>query len=186
MVNKKVSKPKKWTGLNPAAFREYRTWKNTENPGICGTYVSGALLHYLFKEEFDEKLEKETVIEGLRFPVDGALPYKGTFPWDLKRGLDVALKKIPGWKTKIGMIPDLAVVNELSKRNPLPIAVGTTSVLGSPYKNHWLLVYAFGYNDDGKLFFKAYDNHGRHAAIVPASQTFGFVKLVRKEERKRV
>lgn len=173
--------PMKWEGLRPNAFREYRTWINNETPGICGTYVSSVLLHYLFKHEFKESIEKTTLVEGLRFPVDNALPYKGTFPWDVKRGLDVALKKVPGWRARLGFIPDIQVVKQLSQKNPLPIAVGTTGLLGSPYKNHWILVYAFGYNSEGKLFFKAYDNHGRYTAVVPASQTFGYVYVEQKK-----
>ena len=48
------SLPTSWTGLPSASFREYRTWKNTERPGICGTYVSSVLLHYVKIGTFTE------------------------------------------------------------------------------------------------------------------------------------
>lgn len=87
------SLPTSWTGLPSASFREYRTWKNTERPGICGTYVSSVLLHYVFKEYYGTHVDEKTLIHGLRRPIEYALPYRGTFPWDVKRGLDIALKK---------------------------------------------------------------------------------------------
>jgi len=184
MVKQENLKPTEWHGLKPGAFRPYRQWINKENPGICGTYVSSALLHYLYRTQYGEEISKDSLIEGLRFQIEKALPYKGTFPWDLKRGLNMALKKVPEWHAKMGFIPDVHVVKELSKENPLPVAVGTTAVLGSPYKNHWILVYAYGRNKEGKLFFKGYDNHGWHTAVVPASQTFGCVWLSRNRPEK--
>lgn len=173
--------PYKWVGLPPKDFRKYRSWINREKPGICGTYVSAVLIHYLFEQEYGKDLDQDLLIDGLRKPVDHYLPYKGTFPWDLKRGLSFALEDIDGWTAKMAMIPDFKVVEELSKENPLPIAVGTTTAFGSSYKNHWLLVYAYGWNKNGKLFLKGYDNHGRYTAIVPASQTFGCVWLEKIE-----
>lgn len=172
---KTVKKPTKWHGLPARRFRKYRTWVNRHKPGICGTYVSGVLLDDLFREIYDSSLDKEKVIRGLKSVVDDTLPYKGTFPWDLKRGLNFVLKDLLEWQARMHMVPDKKVVEILSGPHPRPVAVGTARLLGSRYKNHWLAVYAYGYNKDGKLFFRAYDNHGRHTAIVPASQTLGCV-----------
>ncbi|WP_277630899.1 dihydrolipoamide dehydrogenase [Atopococcus tabaci] len=176
------NKPKKWHGLPAKRFRKYRTWINRHKPGICGTYVSAVMLDDLFREEYGRELDKEKVIKGLKSVIDDRFPYKGTFPWDLKLGLNYVLGDFPEWKAKMSLIPDKVVVERLNQPDPRPVAVGTTKVLGSPYKNHWLAVYAYGYNADGKLFFKGYDNHGRYTAVVPASQTFGCVWIEQADE----
>lgn len=166
-----------WHGLDPNDFKRYRFWINRETPGVCGTYVSMALLDYFFRTHSNQTISRKTLEDGLKFTIEKMLPYRGTFPWDLTRGINRALKYVPGWKAAFGLVPDVGVVNELSKNSPLPVAVGTTRVLGSPYKNHWVLVYAYGYDQNGKLFFKGYDNHGKYEAIIPASQTLGYVYL---------
>ena len=53
----------------------------------------------------------------------------------------------------------------------VPVVVGTTAALGSPYKNHWLVVYQYAFDSTGKLWYKAYDNHGSITTIIPAVQT---------------
>jgi len=182
MKKEKVAYPSVWHGLKPAEFRRYRSWVNREKPGICGTYVSMALLDYLFRTFYHTEIKKEVLLTGLRNPIEKGLPYRGTFPWDLARGINRALKGVPEFHASMGLVPDVGVIKELSRENPLPVAVGTTALLGSPYKNHWVLVYAYGWNEEGKLFFKAYDNHGTHIAVIPASQTFGYVYLKETKE----
>lgn len=78
------------------------------------------------------------------------------------------------------ILTERTVLNELNKMSPLPIIVGTVSFLGSSYKNHWLLVYAYAYDSKGKLWYKAYDNHGNSQAVIPAVQTLSAVFLERK------
>lgn len=179
MEKTKWAYPTKWIGLKPLRFKKYRSWINREKPGICGTYVSAALLHDRFLEYYQVDLEKEKLITGLKSVVDDLFPYRGTFPWDLRLGLGYVLRDIPGLTAKMSLIPERTVVELLNRPEPMPAAVGTAKLFGSKYKNHWLLVYAYGYNKEGKLFFKAYDNHGRYTAIVPASQTIGCVWLER-------
>ena len=182
MTSKKYNYPSSWVGLKASRFSKYRSWVNNQKPGICGSYVCAVLLHDLYKEQYGKDLSKASLIEGLRTVVDETFAYRGTFPWDLRHGLNVVLKSNPDYDAKLSFIPDKVVVNLLSRANPMPLAVGTARLLGSPYHNHWVLVYAYGYNDNGKLFFKAYDNHGKSMAILPASQTFGCVWL---EENKK-
>ncbi|SEK53562.1 hypothetical protein SAMN04488700_1734 [Carnobacterium iners] len=177
MEIKKNQYPTNWVGLKSTRFSKYRSWINNEKPGICGTYVCAVLLHDLYQNRYGKDLSKSLLVAGLKSVVDETFMYRGTFPWDLKHGLAVVLKGNPDYKAKLSFIPDRVVVEQLNKPNPLPITVGTTRVLGSPYQNHWVLVYAYGYNTKGKLFFEAYDNHGKSAAILPASQTFGCVWL---------
>lgn len=179
MEKTKLTYPTKWIGLKPLRFKKYRSWINREKPGICGTYVSAALLHDTFLEYYQVGLEKEKLITGLKSVVDDLFPYRGTFPWDLRLGLNYVLRDIPDLMAKMSLVSERTVVELLNRSDPMPIAVGTAKIFGSKYKNHWLLVYAYGYNKEGKLFFKAYDNHGRYTAIVPASQTIGCVWLER-------
>ncbi|SIO17652.1 hypothetical protein SAMN05878443_1784 [Carnobacterium alterfunditum] len=167
--------PVSWIGLKPARFRKYRTWINAVKPGICGTYVGAVILHDAFNQKYGIDLSKEKLITGLKMIIDDTFVYKGTFPWDVWHGLNWVLKGNQDFKVKMHFVPERKVVALLNRKNPIPVAVGTATLFGSPYKNHWLVVYAYGYNEEGKLFFKAYDNHGRYKAIIPASQTIGCV-----------
>ncbi|MBT2730995.1 dihydrolipoamide dehydrogenase [Carnobacterium sp. ISL-102] len=167
--------PVSWIGLKPARFRKYRTWINAVKPGICGTYVGAVILHDAFNQKYGIDLSKEKLITGLKTIIDDTFVYKGTFPWDVWHGLNWVLKGNQDFKVKMHFVPERKVVALLNRKKPIPVAVGTATLFGSPYKNHWLVVYAYGYNEEGKLFFKAYDNHGRYKAIIPASQTIGCV-----------
>lgn len=169
--------PKQWQGLDAKDFRQYRNFINRISPGICGTYASAALVHYVFQKERDYDLKMEQLLRVLEPVIDQQPWYKGTFAWDLTRGLNRLLKENGAYKARYHLISEPIVLTELIKRNPLPVIVGTTRLFGSKYGNHWLLVYAFGYNASGKLFYKAYDNHGRTQAIIPASQTLACIWL---------
>ena len=171
----KIIYPIHWIGLKPERFRKYRTWINNFRPGICGTYVGAVILHDSFKQKYGIDLEKQKLIAGLKTVIEDTFPYKGTFPWDVWHGLDWVLKDNPDFSVKMHFVPERKIVSLLNRKNPVPIAVGTATLFGSPYKNHWVVVYAYGYDQVGKLFFKAYDNHGRYTAILPASQTIGCV-----------
>ncbi len=166
-----------WIGLPEKRFKKYRSWINRETPGQCGTYVSAVLLDDYLRREQGIKIGKERLLEGLRSVVDNLMPYKGTFFWDVAYGLNYMLGDIPGIKAKSHLIPDKKVVEILEGNEPKPVIVGTLSMLNSVYKNHWLVVYAYGYDEEGDLYFKGYDNHGRYRAVVPAAQTFACVWL---------
>ncbi|MBM6615918.1 dihydrolipoamide dehydrogenase [Desemzia sp. RIT804] len=179
---KRPSYPRTWIGLKPTRFKKYQKWINRDKPGICGTYVSAALLHDTFLRYYEIDLDKENLLLGLKTIVDERFPYRGTFPWDLKLGLGYVVGDIAELSVKMSLIPETTVIDLLNRANPVPVAVGTAKLFGSKYKNHWLLVYAYGYNKEGKLYFKAYDNHGKYSAIVPASQTIGCVWIEKKNE----
>lgn len=177
MNMEKNSYPASWTGLKATRFSQYRSWINNKKPGVCGSYVCAVLLHDLYKHQYEKDLSKTVLMDGLKSVIDEMFGYPGTFPWDLRYGLNFVLKDNPDYDARMSFIPDKIVVEMLNKPDPMPVAVGTARLLGSPYKNHWVLVYAYGYNKDGKLYFKAYDNHGKSAAILPASQTIGCIWL---------
>lgn len=173
--------PKKWTGLSSIHFTMYRSFVNRLKPGMCGTYVSAALIHYTIKAERDYELDMQQLLAGLRPKIEDRQTYRGTFAWDLKEGLNELLADDGSYEARYHLVSNPIVVRELSKSNPLPVIVGTTRLFGSKYGNHWLLVYAFGYNDKGQLFYRAYDNHGRTMAVIPASQTMACVWLEKKK-----
>lgn len=175
-----LSLPKKWVGLPSSRFAKYRTWINHGFPGICGTYCAAVLLHDAVYQKTKKSLNKQILLAGMEEKVDALLPYRGTFFWDLSHGLKSFLKDLPAWEVKTGLISEQIVPELLSRKKPVPVVVGTTVLLNSKYKNHWVLVYAYGYNEEGKLFFKAYDNHGKYKAILPASQTISCVWLEEK------
>lgn len=181
-LQSKKSLPKKWNGLKPSRFAKYRSWINSGSPGICGTYCSAVLVHDAVLHKYKHSLDKDTLLAGLLTVVDEFMPYKGTFFWDVQHGLKVLLADIPDWIVKSGLITEKIVPALLDRPDPVPVIVGTTRLFNSKYKNHWVVVCAYGYNEDGKLYYKAYDNHGRYQAILPASQTIGCVWL---EERKK-
>ena len=181
-LQSKKNLPKKWHGLKPSRFAKYRSWINSGSPGICGTYCSAVLVHDAVLQKYKHSLDKDTLLACLLTVVDEFLPYKGTFFWDVQHGLKVLLADVPDWTVKSGLITEKIVPALLDRPVPVPVIVGTTRLFNSKYKNHWVVVYAYGYNEDGKLFYKAYDNHGRYQAILPASQTIGCVWL---EERKK-
>lgn len=176
--------PKKWIGLPSARFFKYRSWINRGFPGICGTYCAAVLLHDAVFQKTRKSLGKQSLLAGMQEKVDDLFPYEGTFLWDLAHGLRSFLKDVPYWQVKTGLIPERIVPRILGGESPVPVIVGTTVLFNSKYRNHWVLVYAFGYNEEGKLYFKAYDNHGKHQAILPASQTISCVWLEEKDAEK--
>ncbi|MDN6625994.1 MAG: dihydrolipoamide dehydrogenase [Pisciglobus halotolerans] len=174
---KESTKATAWIGLKPSRFRKYKTWVNRIKPGICGTYVSAVLLHDAFLQYYHIDLAKEKVVAGLKGIVDERFAYRGTFIWDLKSGLNYVLKDNKEIKAKLSLFPQKTVRHLLNQPNPKPVAVGTTRLFGSPYKNHWVVVYAYRFNEEGELEFKVYDNHGRYRTVIPASETIGCVWL---------
>lgn len=178
---KKVSnEPKHWHGLPPSRFIKYRSWINKQKPGICGTYCSAVLIHDAIYQETKQSLNRDVLLNGLKTVIDDLLPYKGTYFWDLAFGIRRLLADIPEWRVKTALIAE-RTVPKLLDEGAGPVIVGTNMLLNSSYKNHWLLVYAYGYNEEGKLFFRAYDNHGRYKAVVAASQTITCVWLEKNE-----
>ncbi|XJS10098.1 dihydrolipoamide dehydrogenase [Aerococcaceae bacterium WGS1372] len=174
--------PKQWIGINPNIMRPYRKYINNEKPGYCGTYTVAVLLHYKMIQDYQVDLSMEELLGALKPLIDGRYFYKGTYPWDLTQGLRDFIDT-EDYEAKWHLISNPIVVEQLSKKEANPVIVGTTKLLGSRYGNHWLVVYAYGYNDKGQLFYKAYDNHGKINSVIAASQTMAAVWLERKEQR---
>lgn len=171
--------PKEWVGIESQAMKNYRPFINRELPGFCGSFASAALVHYVIFKDRDFEFSMDELISAIKPKVDGRHFYLGTYPWDLTAGLAELLED-DNYKSKWHIISDPIVTKKLAQDNPYPVIVGTTKAFGSKYGNHWVLVYAYGYNDSGQLFYKAYDNHGKYNAVIPASQTMAAVWLERK------
>lgn len=171
--------PKTWYGLDPKFFQPYRKYVNREKPGICGTYVSAALLHSVIRLDRDYELDMDKLIQALRPLVDGRHFYPGTYYWDLVGGLNELLEADGHYRARWHWVSDPIVLKMLNDERPLPVIVGGLKPLGNHYGNHWLLAYRYGYNAEGKLFYRCYDNHGRIHAVVAASQTLPAVWLER-------
>lgn len=172
--------PKKWHGLPMAAMKPYQKYVNRIKPGICGSYASAALIHYFVQEKYGHQVDMDKLIKVLKPLIEDRYPYRGTFPWDLKSGINDFVPKPLSVKTRYHLISNPIVLDQLNKENPLPVIVGTSRILGNSYGNHWVLVYAYGYNEEGQLFYRAYDNHGRIGAVIPASQTLAAVWIEEK------
>lgn len=175
---------KKWIGLPATRFFKYRNWINNQRPGICGTYCAAVLVHDAIYEKTKKRLNKETLLNGLKLVVDDLMPYRGTFFWDIAHGIRRIFGNTRMWNVKVGILTERLVPELLSGDNPRPVIVGTTKFLNSKYKNHWVVVYAYGYDENNKLYYRAYDNHGSYNAVIPASQTFSCVWLEEREDKK--
>lgn len=164
-----------WTGLDESQFTRYKSWINRQHPGICGTYCAAVLTHYTVLQDTGHWLSKKDLLGTLERVVDAYHLHKGTFFWNVAAGLN-AVFNAEHYFAKTGLVPDIDVP-KLIDQYQQPVIVGTLKYLGSPYQNHWLLVYAYAYDQNNDLYFKAYDNHGNYKAVIPAKHTNSYVYL---------
>ncbi len=164
-----------WTGLDEKDFRPYKTWINNGSPGICGSYCAAVLTHYTVLRDTNHRMVKNDLIDAFKKVVDDYHLHSGTFYWNVETGLN-SIFNFENYRAKSGIFPDIEAPKIIDQYQS-PVIVGTLKYLGSSYKNHWLLVYAYAYDDKNDLYFKAYDNHGNYKAIIPAKQTNAYVYL---------
>ncbi|MGX7106561.1 hypothetical protein ACWOBE_02055 [Hutsoniella sourekii] len=122
----------------------------------------------------------QNLIDALSSRIDGRLPYAGTYAWDLVLGLNELLADVSDYQAQMRFFSEPAVLEQLQAPTPRPVIVGSLKRLGSRYGNHWLLAYAYGYNHQGKLFYRVYDNHGSVRQMIAASQTLPAVYITKK------
>lgn len=166
-----------WHGLPTQRFEQYKSWINNENPGACGTYTAGVLLHDFLYTHYQLDFDKSDIIEGLRPVVDLWLPYRGTFIHDIVHGLRFMLANVSHVCVNWNVFAERQAVSLLSAENPVPIIVGTNKWLGSRYKNHWVLAYQYGYDTKGDLWLKVYDNHGHYDSVINIKETLSCIWL---------
>ncbi|AMB93338.1 dihydrolipoamide dehydrogenase [Aerococcus sanguinicola] len=169
-----------WQGLPADRFAKYRSWINREEPGICGSYVTAALVHDRVLADTGRALDPGRLLGASQELVDDKHLHKGTFIWNIYSGLDSLLGP-QGYRVKVGLFSEVKVP-DLMAAGYGPFIVGTAGLLGSPYGNHWLLAYAYRYNDQGDLEFRCYDNHGQSQAVLPAKYCFSYAYLERLPE----
>ena len=157
-----------WRGLPEGDMQPFKAYVNEKTPGVCGTYAAACLTVLMAKREGVVTQSMDDLLESMEASIEYALPYRGTFYWDVQRGLNNEWKKY-GYKSHFNLFSEKVVPGLLE--DGVPVVVGTTAALGSPYKNHWLVVYQYAYDSTGKLWYKAYDNHGSITTIIPAVQT---------------
>lgn len=178
---KKRKHPKKWHGIPQNKMVPYRRYINREKPGFCGTYSAAALIHYMVKHERDYDMDMMRLLSALEGRIDRRGIYDGTYPFDVVNGLNDLLVD-DEYLAHVRYRHRQLIIDELSKEEPLPVIIGTLSLFGSKYGNHWLLAYGYGYNENGQVFYKCYDNHGRISAVIPASQVGIVIWLERKDK----
>ena len=157
---------REWVGLPSERFAKYQSWINKERPGICGTYCCAVLVHDFVHHQYHVMLPQEVLLRGMRSVVDNRHWYVGTFGGDLVYGLRQIMPKqqvVRSWSAKTPLL------RLLSQATPQPCIVATRRCFGSAYGNHWLVAYAYGYDEKQRLWLRCYDNHGNHQAEVPAS-----------------
>lgn len=164
-----------WIGLEESDIRPYQSYVNQKSPGVCGTYCAAVLTSIVAHQQHIDSPNMEELLEWFEPRIERLLPYSGTFGWDVAIGLRFFWKRY-GFSVSSSLFSERIVKQMVA--NKQPVIVGTKRILGSPYGNHWLLVYAYAEDSKGRLWFKAYDNHGKIDAILPAVQTFGAVYLV--------
>lgn len=170
-----------WTGLDEKTFRPYKSWINKGSPGICGTYCAAVLTHFTVLRDTNHWMAKDKLIAAFKKVVDDYHLHRGTFYWNVEAGLN-SIFNFENYRAKSGLLPDIEVP-KLIDRYQSPVIVGTLKYLGSAYKNHWLLVYAYAYDEMNELYFKAYDNHGRYNVVIPAKETNAYVYLAPIQEK---
>lgn len=171
--------PTQWHGIEPKNMRPYRRYINREKPGFCGSYSAAVLVHYTIKHDRGYELKMEGLLEAFKSRIDRNVLYKGSYVWDIVKTLEAFFMKDDDYHVNWHLVSESQVVEQLSKDKPLPLIVGTMKFLGSKYGNHWVLVYGYGYNSVGKLFYRAWDNHGKNQAIIAASQTLPCIWIER-------
>lgn len=179
-ILKKSKHPKEWQGIPQKDMVPYRRYVNREKPGFCGTYSAAALIHYLVKHQRNHEIDMMRLLSALEGKIDRRSIYDGTYHFDVVNGLNDLLAD-DEYQAHVRYRHRKLIIDELSKEAPLPVIIGSLSLFGSKYGNHWLLAYSYGYNEDGQLFYKCYDNHGRINAVIPANQVGIAIRLERKD-----
>lgn len=169
-----------WYGLDETRFRKYRKFINRQTPGVCGTYCASVMVHDQVLQDTGKFLNHKLLLAGMQQVVDDYHLHRGTFIWNLQTGLNLVLADTP-YRAKGGLFTERNIP-PLIDAGYGPFIVGTLGILGSRYGNHWVLVYAYAYDEDGDLFYRCYNNHGRHDAVIKAAETFSYVYLVNQDK----
>lgn len=161
--------------------------------GICGTIVASTLVSY-----YDDYVDNDYVPSYIRAehaPRPGNLIYTmynyidkkhkmGTLPPMVGDGLEnfINIHSVSLYdkqkRIRTTILDTLNPIKEATKHNR-PLAVGLLRILGSKYKNHWVVAYRYGDNgrSDWLKFIKCVDNHGKYGINIDVSWSKGTVTI---------
>lgn len=168
LVNVAATTTTTWTGIPESNMTRYQNWIN--NDGTCGTYATFVMLVYC-----DDYFNDNYVPSSIRTRYSTS---PGTLITQMKSFIgDTGSGTLAGDITQgmtdyfayylINHAPDettLFFVNTYVKGSidvGKPAVVGLLSMLGSPYGDHWVTVYAYSVD-----YYKAHDNWGSITAII--------------------
>ncbi|MDT2673142.1 hypothetical protein [Enterococcus dongliensis] len=177
----------RWVELK--SFEAYREWK-TPRGFLCGTYASSVLLAY-WQDQLDEQCsvnqlreknssQNDALIRTLQAflqPIDYP-----TVPIQISLGLNRFFRRyhIP-YRARATTVGSWQRTTKRIAAGE-PVMIGLLQILGSKYKNHWVVAHGFMETSDGQRFYKIHDNWGKSAAIVPAKWVNGTISLVSQKK----
>ena len=94
-----------WRGLPESEMEPFKAYVNGKTPGICGTYAAAALTVLMAKREEVVTQTMDELLKGMEASIEYAFPYRGTFYWDVQRGLNHEWKKY-GYKTHFNLFSE--------------------------------------------------------------------------------
>ena len=176
-----------WVELE--SFDTYREWK-TPRGFLCGTYASSVLLAY-WQDQLDvdclpkglrEKNSKQNeqlihALQPLLQPID--FP---TMPLQISFGLNRFFRRyrIP-YRARGTVAGSWQRVTKRILAGE-PVMIGLLQLLGSSYRNHWVIAHGFKETAEGKRFYKIHDNWGKSEAVIPAEWGNGTISLVSQKK----
>lgn len=176
-----------WVELE--SFDTYREWK-TPRGFLCGTYASSVLLAY-WQDQLDvdclpsgvrEKNSKQNeqlihALQPLLQPID--FP---TMPLQISFGLNRFFRRyrIP-YRARGTVAGSWQRVTKRILAGE-PVMIGLLQLLGSSYRNHWVIAHGFMETAEGKRFYKIHDNWGKSEAVIPAEWGNGTISLVSQKK----
>jgi len=165
--------------------------------GICGTLSATALLAY-----YDDNVDDGYIPNSIRtrysvHPGTNSSQYAlvfslyqfidknrvGTMPWQVSDGINNwrAINSTNSNYDNRAISTVLASPATITSKidSGRPILVGLLTMLGSSYKDHWVLSYQYRIYHPEWIEYRVVDNHGQHAAVINSTWAMGTVRLNR-------
>ena len=162
-----------WVGIDQNTMARYN-WPHIreyvgQTNGICGTVTSTMLLAY-YDDYVDNTIvpnvlrvqnspAPEMLYEVMWYNIDFLHP-DGTMPYDLVVGINNTLTTysdygVNGYTARYDTVPTMIKAQDFLRQSK-PVIMGTLDALGSPYKDHWVLAYAYS-TDVLNSYYKVID-----------------------------
>ena len=112
-----------WRGLAESDMQSFKAYVNEKTPGICGTYAAASLTVLMAKREGVVTQSMDELLKGMEASIEYALPYRGTFYWDVQRGLNkqetrekYGDEQVLLWRRSYDVMPPLLSEEEAAKQ----------------------------------------------------------------------